>query len=58
MHGAADGNPAYRVGVQRSVVNASGRTEPVPMKPRVTEIYRREDGNRKLVHRHADRLAE
>ena len=51
-------NIGYVVGIQRSSVQISGRTEPVPLNLRVTEIFRRESGSWRLVHRHADRVAE
>ena len=57
MHMAASGDIAYWVGVQRSVVNVRGQEQGVSMDLRVTEIFRRERGEWKLVHRHADRLA-
>lgn len=57
MHMAADGNLGYWVGIQRSVVNMQGQAG-MPMDLRVTEIFRREDGRWKLVHRHADKLTD
>jgi ketosteroid isomerase-like protein len=47
------GDLAYLVGFERgSAAVASGSPEPVSL--RVTQIYRREDGEWKLVHRHGD----
>ena len=57
MHMAADENLAYWVGVQRSVVTVQGEEQAVPFDLRVTEIFRREAGQWKLIHRHADRLS-
>jgi ketosteroid isomerase-like protein len=57
LHSAVDGDLAYWAGIQRSVVNVKGQPKPVPMDLRVTEVFRREEGAWKLVHRHADKLA-
>lgn len=53
-HGA-DAGIAYWVGYQRSSVSLDGK--PAEFNLRITEIFRREDGEWKLVHRHADPLA-
>lgn len=57
-HSGAEGSLGYWTGIQRSVVRLAGQDEPVPMDLRVTELYRREDGEWKLFHRHADLLKE
>ena len=48
------GDPmAYSLGFERFRASVAGRpVEPVTV--RVTHIYRREDGEWKIVHRHAD----
>ncbi len=57
MHEAADEHLAYWVGIQRSVVHMLGQDDPIPMDLRVTEVFRRENGQWMLIHRHADQLA-
>lgn len=58
LHSASDGDLAYWTGWQHSTVRVQGHAEPMSMSLRVTEIFRRESGAWKLVHRHADPLAE
>jgi ketosteroid isomerase-like protein len=56
MH-AAEGL-AYWTGLQRASARMQGSQEEIPMDLRVTEVFRREGMEWKLVHRHADLLGE
>jgi ketosteroid isomerase-like protein len=49
------GDLAYTVGYETSVVSVDG-APPMPGRLRVTHVYRRENGEWKIVHRHGDRL--
>lgn len=50
------GDLAYTVAIERSVVRKVGQPETMSGRTRATDIFRREDGHWKLVHRHMDHL--
>lgn len=54
---AASDGIAYWTGFQQAMARLNGSTEPIPFSLRVTEVFRREGNEWKLVHRHADSLA-
>jgi len=58
MHQDADEHLAYWTGIQRSTVKMKGQDNDVIFNLRVTEIFRKENDEWKLMHRHADKLTE
>jgi hypothetical protein len=52
------GGLAYTVAIERSDVLYAGQTERRPQILRVTMIFRREHGDWKIVHRHADTMID
>ena len=54
----ASGDLAYTVTIERSEVRLVGQDVPAFMPLRVTHIFRKENGEWKLIHRHADPLME
>lgn len=58
LQAEASGDLGYWVGFQRANTFFKGKDEPVPFNLRITEVFRKENGEWKLVHRHADPLAE
>ncbi|GAB3164562.1 YybH family protein [Amycolatopsis sp. NPDC004378] len=49
----ASGDLAYTIGFEHNTVSVNGR--PTTYTLRVTHVYRREEGEWKIVHRHGDR---
>jgi len=58
LHSGSDGDLGYWTGVQRSKVVLKDKREPVTMNLRITELFRRVDGEWRLFPRHADMLQE
>jgi ketosteroid isomerase-like protein len=55
---AVSGDLAYTVAIERSEALVAGQDKPAPMVLRVTHVFRKENGDWKLVHRHADPLID
>ena len=53
----AGGDLGYVVGIEHSTVSVGGAT-PEAYELRVSEVFRREDGEWKVVHRHADPMPD
>src|SRR6266567_3159093 len=51
---ASSGDLGFWTGFQVATVQFAGRNKPVENKIRVTEVFKRSDGEWKMVHRHAD----
>lgn len=58
MQMASSDGVAYWTGYMRGQARLHGKPDPIPMSLRVTEVFRREGDDWKMVHRHADPLAE
>jgi ketosteroid isomerase-like protein len=54
LQSSESGDLAFWTGMQHAKVHMQGQDELVQMSLRMTEVFRREDGEWKLVHRHAD----
>ena len=50
----SDGGLAFWTGYQHAEVHLGDRPDAIFMKLRITEVFRFEDGEWRLVHRHAD----
>lgn len=54
----ASGDLAYAVWIDHGQVRVAGRDGFSPMVLRITQIYRREEGMWKVIHRHGDPLTD
>ena len=58
LSSAVSGDLAFSVAIERSEALVAGQDKPAPMTLRVTHAFRKEDGEWKLIHRHADPLID
>ena len=58
LNTAVSGDLAFTVGIERDEVQVGGQDRPMQRALRVTQVFRREGGVWKLLHRHADPLME
>jgi ketosteroid isomerase-like protein len=56
LSSGVSGELAFTVAIERSTVRLAGQKEPASMALRVTHLFRKEQGEWKLLHRHADPL--
>ena len=54
LDSGSSGDLAFWTGRQVATMDVKGQDRPQQMVLRITEVFRREDGQWKLVHRHAD----
>ena len=52
------GDLAYTISIERGEVQLEGSEELRPLALRVTQLYRREDGEWKIIHQHADPIED
>ena len=52
------GEVAYTVWLEKQVARLVGQDENRPIVLRVTHLYRREEGNWKVIHRHTDAILD
>ena len=58
MSSGQSGDLAYTISIERSEVRIIGQDKPAAMPLRVTHLFRKEDGEWKMIHRHADPLID
>jgi ketosteroid isomerase-like protein len=56
-HGCS-GDTGYSVWLEKDLARLIGQEEACPFVLRVTHLYRREDGQWKVIHRHADAIID
>ena len=58
LSSGSSGALGYWTGRQVATMDVKGQDEAVPMVLRVTEVFRLEDGQWRLIHRHADMTSQ
>lgn len=54
----SSGDLAYTIWLEKQVARLAGEDEDRPRVLRVTQLYRREEGSWKIIHRHADAISD